>query len=232
MHKVPLKITAEGFILYAYKKDNRIIYKREHNTEVIEKVILTNNRQLLINPVEPVNKPKSVTTFLLIDFEKPTLIEPKLKRTIFLKFPLEFGVFVCGKKGYEILDIFSFTKLKYTLYGEVRNGVICKYWQSKIYSKVPNADPMLEGILEVTITNSSNDWINLSKVVINAYGMQLYYNQERVSLKTTLKILSALVAETEVIRKPLWNKMKPAIELYTKLKPPVLNKGFVMEAGL
>ena len=233
--KIPLYIKDRGVTISVKRLDQRtILYKREYpeKDDNVEKILITSSSSIMLNPIEPVNKPKHLTPYLLIEFEKPLTIQPKIRKNVYLKFPLEMGVFITGEKGSELIDIFTFAKEKYTLYGESRLGNLCRYWQSEVYNEVPSTKPLEEGVIELKISNPTSKWIELTKTVFNAYGMKLYYTNEFVSLNTTIKIFSELVAETEVIPTALYKGMKQAIEIYPVLISPMLHKKYVMEGGL
>ena len=232
LYDLPLIIKDREVIISIKKTNQNFIYKRKYNDEEVETILLTNSKKILINPVEPVNKPKELTPYILIEFEKPILIEPKIQKKVYLKFPIEIGVFIGDRKDYKVIDIFTFSEHKYTLYGEVRDGVICKYWKSDVYSKIPLIDPLKEGVIGLDISNPTSKWIELTKVVFNTYGMKLYYNKDLTTIKTTMKLISVIVAETNTIDEPLKDGMKQAVELYTALKTQIIQKKFVMEGGL
>ncbi|MCK4811072.1 MAG: DUF432 domain-containing protein, partial [Methanosarcinales archaeon] len=80
--------------------------------EEVEDMLLSSSSKILINPVEPVNKPKELTPHFLIEFERSVFIEPSARRTVFVKFPVEIGVFVHGKKDFQILDVLTLNKQK------------------------------------------------------------------------------------------------------------------------
>lgn len=231
-HKIPFRLREKGITIDLKRSEQGLVYSRTMGEESVKKVILTNATHLVLNPVEPVNKPKHLTPYLLIDFGSEILVQPKTNRNIILRFPLEIGVFVAGKKKYHLIDIFTLSKQKYTLYGDVRVGDLCRYWRSEIYSSMPKVDPDLEGIIELKILNPTSKWIEINQAVFNAYGMQLFYSKELVSLKATMELKSELVAETEVLGSPLKPGMKQAIELYTSFRAPVMQKKYVMECGL
>ncbi len=210
----------------------QVNYKRVIGDDVVEKIVLTKETKVLFNPVEPVNLPQHISPYLMVEFTKPIQIESKTKRKILVKFPVEIGVFIRNDKKYELIDIFTFTKLKYTLYTQPRSGVICRYWVSEIYSTIPSINPNLEGLMELTLDNHSSKFVTVKKVVLNAYGMELFYDQTFVSMVAKMKILSEMVAETEVLPKPYRKGMRQSHELYTTLKAPILMKEFVMEVGL
>ena len=231
-YNVPLSIAQEGISLSVQKDGKNLIYKRDCLGEQFEKHILAGKGKILLNPVEPVNRPKALTSYLLIEFEKALLSKPKETRTIFLRFPLEIGVYISTDTDFEILDIFTLTKQKFTLYGDPRNGVICKYWKSPVYSTIPSLSTLQEGLIDLAVTNTNSHWIELTKAVFNAYGMKLYYNNKTVSMKANINIKTKDTAETEFIDTPLQKGMKKSLEIYASRKISIVKPKFIMEFGL
>jgi len=231
-YNAPLNITQEGISLSVQKDGKNLIYHRDCLGGQVEKHLLASKGKILLNPVEPVNRPKALTPYLLIEFEKALLSKPKETRTIFLRFPLEIGVYISTDTDFEILDIFSLTNHKFTLYGDPRNGVICKYWKSPVYSTIPSLSTLQEGIIELTITNTNSHWIEVTKAIFNAYGMKVYYNKTTASMKANINIKTKETAETEFIDTPLQKGMKKSLEIYASRKISVVKPKFIMEFGL
>ncbi|WP_292391125.1 DUF432 domain-containing protein [Methanosarcina sp. UBA5] len=196
-YNLPFTVEQEGIAISVEKTGKQLIYKRTLGTDKVEKIILGDEKHLIINPVEPLNTPKEITPNLLIEFEKTLLLAGGARRKIFLTFPVEIGVFIAdnGDKNLQLLDVLSLVRQKFTLYGEVSNGVICKHWKSQIYSISPSPNPLQEGIIELTLRNVSSDWASISKVVFSAYGMKLYYAGD-VFTRARMDILNRNTAET------------------------------------
>ena len=193
----PFSVEQEGISISVENTGEQWIYRRTLGTDEVEKLILGDGKHLIINPVEPLNTPKEITPNLLIEFEKTLLLAGGAKNKIFLTFPIEIGVFISDKddKNLQLLDVLSLVRQKFTLYGEVSNGVICKHWKSSIYSVSPSLNPLQEGIMELTLRNASSDWASISKAVFSAYGMKLYYEGD-VFMKARMDILNRNTAET------------------------------------
>lgn len=202
--------------------------------EKVEKNLLASTGKILINPVEPLNKPKELTSYLLIEFERTLVVEPGTTQKIYAKYPLEIDVFISGKgnENFKILDIFTLMKQKFTLYGDPSSGVICKYWRSAVYSSIPSVNPIHEGVVELSITNTSTGWVEVTKAVFNAYGMKMYYHDDMVAMKAKMKIMRGKMAETDFFDSPLETGMKKSLELYTVRKVAITTTKFVMEEGI
>jgi uncharacterized protein len=210
----PFFIEKDEISLSMDKFEKLWIYKRDLGTKKVEKLVFGEGKHITINPVEPVNTPKDVkssllteleptntlkeiTPNLLIEFEKTLILAGGARKKIFLTFPIEIGVFILdkGNKNLQLLDVFTFVRQKFTLYGEVTNGMICKRWKSEIYSVPPSPDPLKEGIIELTLKNTTSDWASISKVVFSAFGMRLYYDVN-VFMKAHMVVRSKNIAET------------------------------------
>ncbi len=87
-----------------------------------------------IHPVEPVNLPTAITRYLEISF--PLLVlPPSRETTIYLKFPVEAGVFLEVNGKSNLLDIFSLAPSKFSLYGLPSSGIITRWYASEVYSE-------------------------------------------------------------------------------------------------
>jgi hypothetical protein len=231
-HEMPLQIEQDGISLSLQKQGDSLIYKRSCLEQEIEKTLLTGTGKILLNPVEPLNKPKAVTQLLLIEFEKSLVLKPRVKRTIFVTFPIEIAACISSKKELEVIDIFSLSRQKFTLYGDPQNGVICKYWKSPVSSTAPRLNTLQEGFIELALVNANSAWVELTKAVFDAYGMKLYYNDSMVSMKASMEIKSRQIAETNFIDAPFQKGMSKSLEVYTARKLSILTTKFIMEHGL
>jgi len=231
-HDIPVRFRDDRLTLSIEVEGDVKHYSRECLGEKVEKTIHSKDNRILINPVEPVNTPKDITSYLLIDFEKPVIIEPETSIKIYLKFPVEIGIFISGKKKIEIIDVLTLVNQKFTLYGTPRHGIICKYWSSNVYVSMPTTDPMYEGVIQLEIINTSTHWTEVTKAVFNAYAMKIYYNDDIVSMQAKMKIMAGENAETDFVNLPLKSSMRKSVELYTTRIAPVLGTKFVMENGL
>jgi len=203
------------------KRDGKIVYERENVKKILPEC------EIIVNPVEPINLPKNITRFLEIDFS-PIVIKPNGVETIYLKFPIEIGVFAKDSDRMIVIDVFAFEKPKFTLYGDPKNGVVCRWFQSDVYYEIPEVDPSKHGVLKLVIKNGK-DWAEVGKVVLDCYAMKIYYDKF-ASCWAEMKILSKISAETTFVDKPIAEGMKKAAELYTTRR--LMGKSFIMEWGL
>jgi len=228
----PVKIESDGILISVENEKGNLVYRRKCMDEEVEKILIGVGGKLIVNPVEPVNKPVEVTSYLQIEFSRNVVVEPKSTKHIYLRFPVEIGVLVSSPADIEVLDIFTLVKPKYTLYGDPRNGIICKYWKSDVFPDIPKIEPLKEGVMELTIKNKVSEWVTISKAVFNGVEMKIYYSEDFVSMKALMDVSSKTMAETDFIDAPLKAGMKKSVEIYTARKIPIVGKRLEMEWGL
>jgi hypothetical protein len=228
------ELKSDGLNIAVIKEDNLFRYKRITANETVNKVLAVNECSILINPVEPLNTPKKISSHLMIAFNAPLLLEPKMTKKIYVKFPIEFGVFLTKGEigGNEILDIFTLAKNKFTLYGDIKDGVICKYYKSDIFSSIPKCNPIYEGVIELDVINKTGRYVSITKVIFNSFGMKIYYNKDLVSLKANMTILGADAAEVDLENVSIQSGMKKSFEVYLLKMMSITGTKFMMEWGL
>jgi hypothetical protein len=207
-------------------------YFREMKGEKrIEKNVVSQRGKIVVCPVEPVNLPEPIATYLEIAFN-PILLEPFSKRTLFLTFPIEIGVFVVAKKAIKALDIFSFVPQKYSLYGPPNGGVITRWANSPVYGELPEVNPLECGVIKLTVNNTTKEWVEVSRALFEAYSMKMYYSSEMVSMTAAMRIATPIAAETEFFKEAVAEGMKKSIEFYLSRDIPVVRHNGLMEWGL
>jgi len=231
-YDLPVNISREGLALEVAKEGGRVVYRRECLGSKHEKILLVSGGDVVFNPSEPLNLPDAITPYLLIKMDKTLTAPPNTSESVFLTFPLETAAYMIHKKNTHLMDVFSKAPHKFTLYGEPNNGVICKRWASGVFSDIPEAEPLLEGVIKLRIKNETSNWLEVNKVVFNAYGMKIYYNDARVGMKANMTLRGGEVAETEFEDSPIEKGMKKALEMYKVKKMSVTSTKFLMEMGI
>jgi len=231
-YELPFQLSTDEFTLMTETSGDGFTYTRTVGEDIVSKQILTDTAKLNISPIEPLNLPMKLTSALQIELENAIVIKPQSKRKVYLTFPVELGVFLYAERSQKSIDIFSLKKPKYTLYGDVSTGTICKYWKSTVFPDIPETNILHEGVIELSIKNNSIDWIEIHKVVFNAYGMKIFYDEDLVAMRARMAIKAEDISVTDFINKPLKKGMKKALELYIKEKQPLKGTRFIMDGGL
>ena len=214
-HKVPVFLDLEDLSLVLEKDNNGYRYRRDGAGANVEKVVAAQKSALLLSPVEPLHLPAAVSTQLLVELEHPLIIEPRTNRTIFVTYPLEIAVIIAPSRADEyVIDLFTLNRTKFTLYGNVKDGKVCKYWKSSAYNDKPTVNPLQQGVMKLDIQNPGNRWAEVHKAVFSAYGMKMVYGPDLVLLSGQLKNINELSAETIFNDPPLPPGMKKAFEQF------------------
>lgn len=227
-----ISLDLSGIKLSLLRDGGIVRYVREGLGRVEKVIVPSNKNYVVINPVEPVNLPKPVSDFILIEFSKPVSIAPNSSVTTYTTFPVEVGVFLTDVKDSSVIDLFSLVRQKYTLYGSPRNGVICRHWVGEISTQIPAVDPLSEGVLKLKMNNVSSGWATVTNVVLSVDGMSIYYDSEYVSSAAQMDILSPNLAETSMLEEPLRGGMNRSITLRSQRRTPISRSKFTMEWGL
>jgi hypothetical protein len=230
----PFTEEIEDTVISVEEQGDDLVYKRTFQGKVEKELLLLNNDgDIVINPIEPVNLPDKVTSYMLIEFNRPVLMRPGDKKKIYLTFPVEIGVFVVDSSGnHEVIDIFTFSKLKFTLYGSHTRGLICRHWMSEVSTREPHTDLLREGYIELEIVNDSSYMMEVTQAVFNAYGMKIYYGDSRLGMKASMRIINKLLAETDFSTYPTTSRFKRSMELYTSRKIIINGTKGIMEFGI
>jgi len=225
-------VSVQGVALTMDHASSPWTYSREGTCGSVKKIMTSSDDRIIVTPVEPVNLPQRITPYLEIEF--PTVVvNPGVRKTIYLTFPIEVGVFLERKGVFTNLDIFSFARQKYSLYGTPTAGLITRWHRSAIFETVPYTEPFKEGILELCLSNESPGVIEVSRGVFESYGMSIWYSSDRAAMKAEISIFSPTIAETSFSSEPCLGCNERGIDLFRALKLPVIQqKSFLMEYGV
>lgn len=232
VYNLPMAVKYEDLEVSISEQNSGHVYRRKFREDELEKIILSKQGKIHIHPVEPVNLPKAITRNLQIAFSRPITVEPKAKNTVFITFPVEIGIFIVGKNSSNLIDVVGFNEQKFTEYGDLAHGIICRYWESEIFTSLPDTNPFHQGIMKLTISNPTPNWIDISKTVFNSYGMKIFYSPKVTSVKGTMKIINDGIAETDYLETPLEKGMRKSLEVYSIKMTSISTKRFIMEGGL
>ncbi|MGM0653657.1 MAG: DUF432 domain-containing protein [Bacillota bacterium] len=216
-HKTPFSLDFEDVSISIEKCRQGLHYRREDPSGMTEKTILAERGNLLLSPVEPFHTPVAVSNHLLVELEHPVMLKPRSNHSLLVTFPLEIAAAFSGHKpgGNDVFDIFTLSRSKFTLYGPIKTGIVCKYWKSPIYENMPAVNPLRQGVMKIDFYSQLANWVEVQKVIFSAQGMKIYYSPHLVSLKAIMKIYSEATAETSFVDQPLQGGMNKGLELFS-----------------
>lgn len=228
--EIPFEFTEEDTKI-SIRKDGKVInYVREYSEDTLEKSIISSKDTVLFTPVEPLNLPKQLTSALEIEYDKPVVLGPKQKTLFYLTFPVEIGVFINERE--DPIDIFTFSKSKFTLYGDVKTGKICKYWNSPVLTEIPEVNPLYEGVLRLKLANATEGSIEVHLGVFSGYSMKIFYDEDMVYMDGEMMVRDEERSITDFSKKPLRDDMKRAIDVYKEKKQALKGVKYIMEGGI
>jgi len=104
-YDIPLRFAEDGFSLSVERMEEvLLLYRRECGDEKAEKILPVSTEKIILNPIEPLNKPKKLTSNLLIEFETTLVVELGATQQIYVKYPLEIGVFISRRRNLQKLN--------------------------------------------------------------------------------------------------------------------------------
>lgn len=231
IHKYPFEFRRGDVFLSIEPGDRYSYYHRVVPGDDCRKMIGNREGRIVINPVEPVSLPHNVTGMIEFHFT-PIVLEPGSTMKIYTVFPVDVGVFLEAADGYDLLDVFTLTKQKYSLYGTPEKGFITRHIEAEVSDAIPGTDRIKEGVMEIAMHNCGQGWVEVSRAVFEQSTMHLFYGS-RVSMKAEMDVYSRMMAETRVLERPLEEGMKQSIRLISSRRSLIHEKpSFLMEYGV
>lgn len=228
----PVTIEQDGLKLEFTSSAMTIEYRRDLSGDTVEKVLLTDRCSIFLTPVEPVNLPRNITSHLLVEFDRPTMVPPGESRMVYGTLPVEFGVFASRGERTELLDVFSLVTPKYTLYGAPNDGHICRHWKTVLSPETPSTNPLRESIMEINLKNATPGWTELRYAVFNVHSMKILYAPDRSLVRASVRVTRPGMVETDFVETASGEGMTLAPEIFRMRKTAVMSKKFVMEGQL
>lgn len=212
------------------QSDGLVQYERDCAGEHTSRYLGRTFSAISVHPVEPVNLPETLTRFLEISFP-PLILPAGAEQRIYVKFPVEIGIFLESAGKNEPLDVFSLAPAKFSLYGTPSSGVITRIYRSSLFTEIPDTDPRKEGVLELTVKNQRTETTTVTRAVFDSGNMSIFYG-DRVVMTATLEIYSEYLARTLISDQAPDGCPNRAIDMYpaNQFSIPTVN-GYFMEAG-
>lgn len=162
------------------------LYRREHEGETAAERLFSSdggNVQLAVYPVRPIQVPQQLAHHIMIKLNPPVSIPPGSQVTHNLTMPIEIGVFTTSSETSNyLIDAFSLSSPKYALYGLPESGYICRLHKSGLNQKADSIKHE-EATIIMRFENNLQDWVTVSKIVMDAYMVDLYLKGDTVYLE-------------------------------------------------
>ncbi len=186
-------------------------YSREHNGVTAAERLFSNKDasvQLALWPSRPTNIPQPICHHIMLRLQPAISLPPKSQTTHHLTMPIEIGVFAVSKRangnGGDIymIDTFSLSRPRYALYGTPEAGYICR-----LHDTVPDhaakPTPYEEAAVVMRFENSLDDWVTITRLVIEADLVDLYAKEDTIYLEdSNVTVQDGTVASVFLNNKP------------------------------
>lgn len=207
------------------------LYRRETGSVEITKRIYSSKAKIWLSPVKPFNCPKMITSNLMIELKRTLVVPPGESKKIYLRFPVEIGVIVTRSGKDRVIDVFTDNPPKYSMYGDIKEGVMCRYYSSDVHVGPPRTNPLEEGLMEVRVRNSTNDWREVSMLVFDGLLMKIFFSDRLISAKARATIIDDEKVEIKFSSKPLKEDQSRAFEMLNSSTFKRMLTKFTMEGG-
>lgn len=171
--------------------------RKDAEDNIAEKMIPTKSNELTIelSPIRPLNYPAKRTNFVYLDLETPVFLSEGSAATIFVRCPIEIGVFLVHGDHKDSLDWFTCdpTNSRFGLYGTPESGTLCKYAKSEIVESYEDSIPFVNGVMEINIQNELDEGHSISKIVFPISDNSLYYRDSKATMDSITAILKKKV---------------------------------------
>ncbi|PIW32652.1 MAG: hypothetical protein COW27_03400 [Nitrosopumilales archaeon CG15_BIG_FIL_POST_REV_8_21_14_020_37_12] len=198
--------------------------RKNHDDEIVEKIIPTQSNELTIEicPIRPINYPAKRTSYVYLDLETPIFLSEGSAATIFVRCPVEIGLFLIHDGQKDSLDWFTCDPehSRFGLYGSPESGTLCKYAKSEIVESYYDSIPFVNGVMEMNIQNELSGGHSISKIIFPITDHSLYYRDSKTIIsslnavlkkKLTLEVLdiSQKSIQTDWVLSPSYESAEP-----------------------
>ena len=153
------------------KKRGYYLYRRgDKRVKLVAKKI-----ELEVRPMPPINLPEKITDFFLVNYPK-LHIAPGERIVVFLKVPIEVGVFFGG----EPVDIFGHCREEFSIYGPVDGGTLARRIDGGVVEEPVKWDGK-SMIIPLRIKNYTGELKGASKLLLNGSYLDIYYGKKEVA---------------------------------------------------
>ena len=188
---IEIKITKISQNVFSYSRKNS-----EDN--LVEKIIPTKSDELQIelSPIRPLNHPAKRTNFVYLDLETPVFLSEGSAATIFAKCPIEIGVFLVHGGHKDSLDWFTCDPFnsRFGLHGTSETGTLCKYSKSEIVESYEDSMPYVNAVLQINIQNGLDEGHSISKIVFPITDHSIYYKDSKAIIDSVTAVLKKQLA--------------------------------------
>ncbi len=173
--------------------EDSYLYRRQHGGEAAAERLFSSDGgkvKLAIYPIRPIQMPQQLAHHIMIKLDPPVALSPGSQVTHHLTMPIEIGVFTTSSNTSNyMIDAFSLSRPKYALYGNPDSGYICRLHKSGLTQKDKSVT-YEEAVVIMKFENSLQTWTTVTKIVMDAYMVDLYLKGDTVYLEDSNMIIA------------------------------------------
>ncbi|MDT7891918.1 MAG: DUF432 domain-containing protein [Thermoproteota archaeon] len=148
------------------KEKDHLVYQKGE-----KKIEIPSNLTIKEFPILSINE--AITEYFGIVFEQPIYIGEEQEVKLYVKLPLDIGIYVSDGSNYKLIDVIEIYTKKYALYGTIGEGVIYRYWKTNAFLVLPITS-VNEAITLIEIINKAGSVGSISKIIFNTKFFSLY----------------------------------------------------------
>ena len=195
--------------------DKAFSYVRKNSeNEVVEKIIPSKSDEIQIEiaPIRPLNHPARRTGFMFLNFDKDIFLSESSSASVFVHCPIEIGVFVIHNSHKDSLDWVTCDAInsRFGLYGDPDSGTLCKYANVDLAKDMEDSLSYMNGVMKIVLENNLNAGQSISKVIFPITDNSIFYSETKAifdGIKVTLR-KRAVVSIADVKIEPIQSNWK------------------------
>ena len=160
-------------------------------------------RRLGVYPAPPVLALAGQIKHVMLRFPESIVLLPGESVSLYAVSPADVAVFVEAGRESKLIDWFSPLKVKLAVYGSLSEGLLCRSYTTRVLDEAESDTVFGEAVFRLTVENSTKRSASLSRLVLPAEQMTLYYKGEKAFLEDVhVTIETGLEASLRLLNKP------------------------------
>lgn len=187
------------------KTEKGYMYRRFRESEVTREVLIPEpgGKKLHVYPAPPVIEYQEVTKHVLLRMPEPVVLSPGESVTFYATTPVDVLVDIEAEGERQTIDWFMPAKFKLSVYGTIDEGLLCRSYHTKLSRDISLGLDDGEAVFKLVLRNSMKKPVTLTKLVLPAEQMSLYYDDERAFLEDVeVVVKSGAEAQVNLLNRP------------------------------
>ena len=221
--EVPSNVKLASYEIDVRLDGEYLTYRRiDTATGAERQYVLSRGIELRLVPMYPIFYPRFITQFILCKLEREIVVAPGASIRVALEIPVDIAVYAYSGNSFKILDILTIHRdAKYVLYGTTYSGTVARFCLARFVESIDRLE-FGYAYMPLLIKNCMGRVARVSKVLLDASPLRLYYREGSLWYVTTQSITMNIVTETSAIvyyDKPVDPRATP-IDDPENLRPP------------